>query len=54
MTVSCQGRGQKHLRQRDEEIMLFRYTEGRFFCLFKPSHAYQQKIDKGQKSGHRL
>ena len=44
----------KHLGQRNEETLLLRDTKGRFFCLFQPSHAHQQKTDKGQKSAHRL
>ena len=38
-----------HLGQRYEEILLFWYTERRVYCLFKPSLAYQKKIDKREK-----
>ena len=32
---------QEHLGQRNEKTVLFRYFEGRLFCLFKLSYAYQ-------------
>ena len=53
-TISCQGREKKHLGQGNEETVFLRDTKGRFFCLFQPGHANQEKINKGQESGHRL
>ena len=41
MTISHQGRRQKHPGQRDEKIMLFGYSKGRVFCLLKSSHPHQ-------------
>ena len=43
----------ENLMQTDHQVTL-RDTEGGFSCLFQPGHAYQQKINKGQESGHRL
>ena len=33
-TISCEGRGQRIYRQRNEKIMLYGYSEGRIFSLF--------------------
>ena len=39
------------LGQRNEMTVLLRYLKGRLFSLLQSCNAYQQKNDKGQKSG---